>query len=162
MKTSLERKFIRCGRAGLALFANDEFALVPIAYSKQVPCLENAKSLIFQIVHRTTRREAGQLSIRVGESACMFYLGHIGYHIDPPYRGHSGAYQACSLSLPLLRDLGFRTLVITTDDDNFASIRTCEKLGCRLECTVDVPTAIQQEYEISARKRRYIWFLTDN
>jgi RimJ/RimL family protein N-acetyltransferase len=51
--------------------------------------------------------------------------------------------------------------VITTDDDNYPSIRTCEKLGCRLEGTVDVPVPIQKEFEISARKRRYIWFLSD-
>ena len=161
MKTPLERKFIRFGRAGMPMFLNEEFALLPYSYSKDVACIQHAKSMIFKIIHRTTRREAGELALRIGESPCMFYLGHIGYHIDPPYRGHSGAYQACSLCVPLLRELGLRSLVITTDDDNLPSIRTCEKLGCRLECTVDVPNSIQKEYEISARKRRYIWFLSD-
>jgi predicted acetyltransferase len=61
------------------------------------------------------------------------------------------------MAIPLLQDLGLRTLVITTDDDNLPSIRTCEKLGCELECTVNVPRDLQLEYELSARKRRYIW-----
>lgn len=157
MKTALERKFIRYGRAGAPMFLNDDFALLPYAYDRAVACIDNAKSMIFKIIDRKTRREAGELALRIGESACMFYLGHIGYHIDPPYRGRSGAYQACKLAMPLLKDMGLRTLVITTDDDNTPSIRTCEKLGCELECTVDVPRHIQKEYEISARKRRYIW-----
>lgn len=157
MKTALERKFIRYGRAGVPMFLNDDFALLPYAYDRAVACIDNAKSMIFKVIDRKTRREAGELALRIGESACMFYLGHIGYHIDPPYRGRSGAYQACKLAMPLLKDMGLRTLVITTDDDNTPSIRTCEKLGCELECTVDVPKRIQKEYEISARKRRYIW-----
>lgn len=161
MKTPLERKFIRCGRMGIPLFMNDEFALLPYSYSKDMACIQHAKSMIFKIIHRTSRREAGELSLRIGDSPCMFYLGHIGYHIDPPYRGHAGAYQACSMCVPLLLDMGLSTLVITTDDDNLPSIRTCEKLGCHLECTVDVPVPIQKEFEISNRKRRYIWFLSD-
>lgn len=157
MKTHLERKFIRCGKLGMAMFYNDDFALLPYSYSKDLACIEHAKSMIFKVMDRKSRMEAGELALRIGESACMFYLGHIGYHIDPPYRGKSGAWQACCLAVPLLKDMGLRTLVITTDDDNIPSIRTCEKLGCVLECTVDVPRAIQLEYEISARKRRYIW-----
>lgn len=157
MKTRPERRFILCGRLGRAMFAEDGFALVPVSYSRDVPVIAHAKSMIFSIVDVQTGREAGELALRIGESPCMFYLGHIGYHIDPPYRGRSGAYHACRMALPLLQDMGLRTLVITTDDDNLPSIRTCEKLGCVLECTVDVPPAIQREYEISARKRRYIW-----
>ncbi|MBR4069406.1 MAG: GNAT family N-acetyltransferase [Clostridia bacterium] len=161
MKTHLERKFIRCGRAGLPMFFNEEFALLPYSYDKNVACIDHAKSMIFTIIDRATKKEAGELALRIGESAGMFYLGHIGYHIDPPYRGKNGAYQACRLALPLLLDMNLRTLVITTDDDNIPSIRTCEKLGCKLECTVDVPRHIQRKYEISARKRRYIWFLSE-
>ena len=34
------------------------------------------------------RREAGRISLRLGESPCVYYFGHIGYHVDPPWRGH--------------------------------------------------------------------------
>ncbi len=159
MKTPLERRFIFLGRIGRAMYAQNGFALVPVSYSRSVAVIEHAKSMIFCIVDTATGREAGELALRIGESSCMFYLGHIGYHIDPPYRGRGGAYHACRMAIPLLQDMGLRTLVITTDDDNLPSIRTCEKLGCVLESTVDVPPAIQREYEISSRKRRYIWTL---
>ena len=57
----------------------------------------------------------------------------------------------------MLSELGMRSFVITTDEDNLPSIRTCERLGCTLECTVDVPLWCRQEFSISARKRRYVY-----
>ena len=43
--------------------------------------------------------------------------------------------------------------MITTDEDNLPSILTCERLGCTLECSVDVPLWCRQEFSISERKR---------
>jgi predicted acetyltransferase len=48
-------------------------------------------------------------------------------------------------------------VVITCDPDNWASRKTCIKLGCELERTVDVPRRIQTRWLISERKCRYIW-----
>ena len=79
------------------------------------------------------------------------YLGHIGYHVDPPFRGHGAALRACRLCVSVLADLGMRTFVITTDEDNLPSILTCERLGCTLECSVDVPLWCRQEFSIISR-----------
>ncbi|MBE5801168.1 MAG: GNAT family N-acetyltransferase [Clostridiales bacterium] len=159
MKTALEREFIACGRGARPMYADDAIQLIPRAYYANIPHLSNAKCLIFDIIDAESGNVAGELAIRVGDSPCMFYLGHIGYHIDPPYRGNHGAFRACSLARPLLKSLGFGSVVITTDVDNTPSIRTCEHLGCTLESVVDVPGALQIEYELSTRKRRYIWLL---
>ena len=56
-----------------------------------------------------------------------------------------------------MKAMGMRSFVITTDEDNPASSRTCEKLGCVLESTVDVPAWCRIEFDISARKRRYVY-----
>lgn len=66
-----------------------------------------------------------------------------------PSGGHAAALRACRLCVPLLSELGMRSFVITTDEDNLPSIRTCERLGCTLECTVDVPLWCRQEFSIS-------------
>ncbi len=50
-----------------------------------------------------------------------------------------------------------RSFVITTDEENHPSILTCERLGCMLESTVDVPLWCRQEFAISERKRRYVY-----
>lgn len=102
-------------------------------------------------------REMGQIELRLGESRSIYYFGHIGYHIDPPYRGHRYALRACRLLLPLIRQSGKSSIVITTDTDNIGSRKTCAYLGCHLERTVPVPLDITRRFEISSRKVRYIW-----
>lgn len=106
-------------------------------------------------------REAGRISLRLGESPCVYYFGHIGYHVDPPYRGHRYAQRACALLAPLMRSRGKTSVVITTDPDNIPSRRTCEGLGCEMERIVDVPREIRRRWEISPVKCRYIWRLDD-
>ena len=111
---------------------------------------------VFHIYKHHGLHKMGYVSLRLGESPSLYYLGHIGYRIDPPYRGHGYARQACELLKPLLRHHGLKSVVITTDPDNIASRRTCEHLGCALESIADVP----QEYRVlcsgAEQKCRYI------
>ena len=103
------------------------------------------------------RREAGQVSLRLGESAGVYYFGHIGYHVDPPYRGQHFAERACRLLMPLIETVGKTSVVITCDPDNAPSRRTIERLGCEYECTVPVPPDLQRRWELSPMKCRYVW-----
>ncbi len=113
----------------------------------------------FTIMPRGVRKKAGQISLRLGESPCVYYFGHIGYHVDPPYRGQHYARRACELLRPLMEAAGKDSVVITCDPDNLPSRRTCEGLGCELERIVNVPAFISDRWEISPVKCRYIWRL---
>lgn len=155
MKTPFERAFLRSGRHGESLLADDAICLRPREYAAHVEELSGAKSLVFDIVME--EHTAGEIALRIGDDEALFYLGHIGYHVDPPYRGNHAALRACRLCLPVLAELGMRSFVVTTDEDNYPSILTCERLGCALESTVDVPLWCRQEFGISARKRRYVF-----
>lgn len=104
-----------------------------------------------------SRREAGKISLRLGESPCVYYFGHIGYHVDPSFRGNHFARRACELLRPLIEAAGKSSVVITCDPDNIPSRRTCEGLDCQLERIVDVPRSISSRWEISDVKCRYIW-----
>ena len=53
----------------------------------------------YMIVPHGTHREVGRISLRMGESPCVYYFGHIGYHVDPPYRGNHYARRACQNQL---------------------------------------------------------------
>ena len=103
------------------------------------------------------RREAGRISLRLGESPCVYYFGHIGYHVDPPWRGHHYAARACTLLEPLIAASGKSSIVITTDPDNMPSRHTCERIGCILEGIVPVPPLMQSRWELSPVKCRYVW-----
>ncbi len=103
------------------------------------------------------RREMGRINLRLGESPCVYSFGHIGYHVDPPYRGHRYAELACRLIAPVIRREGKTSVVITCDPDNWPSRKTCEALGCALERTIRVPQWIRDSWSISEVKCRYIW-----
>lgn len=112
---------------------------------------------VWRITLHDERAEIGQISYRDGESRCVYYYGHIGYHIDEPYRGNHYAWRACRLIRTEILLSGKTSAVITCDPDNEASRKTCIKLGCLFERTASVPEDIYRKYEINRTKCRYIW-----
>ena len=83
---------------------------------------------------------AGSISLRIGHSLNLdHYLGHIGYHVLPPARGHHFAERAARMILPIARAHGHQMLWITCNPDNLASRRTCERLGAVFVDTVSLP-----------------------
>lgn len=113
---------------------------------------------VFSIMEEGRGNDVGEISLRCGESPDLYYLGHVGYHVNEGYRGHGYAYRACLLIKPLMRALGMRSAVITCDTDNMGSRRTCEKLGCVLERVVSVPWRFREKYVMSGEKCRYIFY----
>ena len=82
----------------------------------------------------------GIIDLRVGHTPYVErYAGHIGYRVEPEYRGHHYAARSCLLLLPLARRHNLNPLWITCDPDNLASRRTCELAGARLVGIVKVP-----------------------
>ncbi len=82
----------------------------------------------------------GRLSLRVGHTEHIeMYVGHVGYSVDPPYRGRRLAARSCLLILPLALEHGINPLWITCNPENTASRRTCEIIGSRLVETVPIP-----------------------
>jgi RimJ/RimL family protein N-acetyltransferase len=159
MRNDWVRRFVRLGRRGETLFEDEVLSLKPREYFGRSRAIGSDHTFVFDIVERASGCTAGEIALRIGESAEQFYLGHIGYHIDPPFRGHAYASKACLLCAPLLVAFGMGSAVITTDPDNLPSIRTCQRLGCILETTVPVPLKVRGKLDISCEKNRYIWIL---
>jgi tagatose 1,6-diphosphate aldolase len=89
---------------------------------------------------RPQPRIAGGISLRIGSGEDLeLYVGHIGYHVYPPARGHHYAERSCRLLLPLARRHGFKMLWVTCNPDNLPSRRTCERLGAVLVDIVPLP-----------------------
>ncbi len=93
-------------------------------------------------------RIGGGIGLRIGDNENLRnYVGHIGYNVYPPARGHHLAERATRLLFPLAAQHGLKTLWITANPDNIASRRTCERLGGVLVNIVKVPP----EHELHAR-----------
>ena len=142
-----------------AEYSDDIIDLIPIHLGAPNRELRFGHEQIWRITLHNEKEEIGQISYRDGESRCVYYYGHIGYHIDPPYRGQHFAYRACRLIEREIRLSGKTSVVITCDPDNEPSRKTCERLGCYFERIADVPEDIYEKFEISREKCRYIWHM---
>ena len=136
--------------------------LVPVYSGSHSEDLHFGSVLDWKITLHNRAGEIGRISLRTGEGVGIYYFGHIGYHIDPPFRGHRYAAHSCLLLKRQFRLLGLRSLVITVDPDNLASRRTCELVGAVLERIVDVPEEYQKKWMLSRRKCRYVWIPEDS
>ncbi len=81
----------------------------------------------------------GGCDLRIGHNENLYYGGNIGYHVNPEYRGHHYAAQACAILLRLAKQHHLEYVIITCNPDNLPSRKTCEALGGTLEEIVDLP-----------------------
>ena len=101
--------------------------------------------------------ELGNINLRIGSNDHLErYAGHIGYGVNPPYRGHHYAARSVKLLLPLARRHELNPVWITCDPDNGASRRSLEIAGAKFVEIVDVPPDCGiRRYGGKLRKCRY-------
>jgi len=101
--------------------------------------------------------DVGHINFRVGETEHVrLCAGHVGFEIAGTFRGHGFALQACRALAPFVRSF-YESVTLTSDPDNFASIRTIERLGARFMDEVAVPSHDPQYQRGSRSKKRYQW-----
>ena len=75
------------------------------------------------------KKVVGGIELILVDNATSYYYGHIGYHIDKPYRGHHFARRACILVMEeAAKDFNMHEFIITCNPDNIPSIKTIEGL----------------------------------
>lgn len=99
---------------------------------------DECENVYYGIYLHHTGKRIGNCDLRVGMNEELYYAGNIGYRIDPPYRGHHYALQACQLIFDVARnEYDMDRLIITCSPDNTASRKTLEQLhGELLEVTL--------------------------
>lgn len=98
----------------------------------------------------------GGVRLRIGETESIrMYAGHIGYGIDHPWRGHHYAERGVRLILPIAKRHGLSTIWITCNPDNWASRRTCERLGGEMVEVVPLPPENEMYLRGEREKCRY-------
>lgn len=118
--------------------------------------LARARLPYYQFEMRVDGQKAGALNLRIGNTPyIVLYGGHIGYGVDPEFRGHHYAERACRLVLPFAKANGMETLWITCNPDNIPSRRTLERLGAQFVEVVDVPEDYDEYPEGVRQKCRF-------
>ena len=110
----------------------------------------------FAMLHSVRAVQMGFINLRIGHGDNLtLYRGHVGYGVEPEFRGHGYAARACRLLLPLALSHGINPLWITCNPDNLPSRKTCERLGAELVEIITVPEETEA-YRAGARiKCRY-------
>ncbi|MGL5915743.1 MAG: GNAT family N-acetyltransferase [Culicoidibacterales bacterium] len=93
----------------------------------------------FAIYLAETDEVVGRCDLRIGHNENTYYGGNIGYEVFTKYRGHAYAAKACQLLFELAIAHGLSEVVITCDEDNLASRKTCLVAGCKFEAIVLIP-----------------------
>lgn len=86
-----------------------------------------------------TGEQIGVCDLRIGYVRGTHFGGNIGYAIDAPYRGHHYAEKACRLLFALAFYHSMPYVIISCEENNVASYRTCERLGGRLLEIAELP-----------------------
>ncbi|GAB2593264.1 GNAT family N-acetyltransferase [Spirosoma areae] len=122
------------------------------------PATDKVPDEHYAIVEKRSGQTVGGIRLRLSNRAdILLYAGHIGYNVNEPYRGCNYAAYACFELKPLAASHGFTELWITCDPDNWASRRTCERIGAELIEIVDLPEDIDMYKDGERQKCRYRW-----
>lgn len=104
------------------------------------PMLGRAPAYRFDMRRLPDGSRIGRIELRIGmTNDLVMYTGHIGYRVDPAFRGQRYAARGCLLLAGFARQHGHREIWITCDPDNAASFRTCELTGAEFLGVVPVP-----------------------
>lgn len=96
----------------------------------------------------------GGVRLRIGDNESLrMYAGHIGYGVEPEWRGRHYAERGVRLVLPVARHHGLTTLWITCNPDNWASRRTCERLGAEMIEIVPLPEDNEMYIQLGDREK---------
>ena len=133
-----------------------ELLLTLDRYLKVDPENEGAPTYYFNMAREGSSIVVGSISLRISNSdRLILYHGHIGYSVNPEYRGHHFAARSVQLLIPLAAVHKLNPVRITCDPDNFASRRTCELVGAEFVEIIDIPPEEELRHRSIRQKRRY-------
>lgn len=104
---------------------------------------DEGTNIYYEIIEKNSNDIAGYCDLRTGMNQELYYLGQIGYHVYPKYRGNHYAYEACLLLFEIAKkEYGMTEMLITCDPDNIPSRKTLEKLNGELVEITTVPEGV--------------------
>jgi len=135
---------------------DDDLRLVIEALVPSEPHLDRVPAYRFCMYRTDDAQLIGRIDLRLGNTPYLVqFAGHIGYRVEPAFRGRRYAARSLGLLLPLAALHGLNPIWITCNPDNAASKRTCELAGGELVDIVSTPRGSSMYRAGETRKCRY-------
>ncbi len=91
---------------------------------------DKVEVIVYTIHLKENYHKIGEIDLRLTMNDFMYYYGHLGYHILEKYRGNHYASEACTIIKLLAKEkYDMSELIVTCNPDNYASIKTIERVG---------------------------------
>ena len=95
----------------------------------------------FEMCLTDSRKTIGKINLRTYLTPILAkFGGHIGYEVDPEYRGNRYAARSCKLLFNLVKKHKINPILITCNTENIPSRHTCEIIGAKLIDVKEVKT----------------------
>ena len=117
----------------------EEIDLILKEVCEAVPEKKWVSALVYDIVLHDTQTIIGECSARIGDNENLFYSGHIGYVVNPEFRGKGYAGQSVKLLLNVFKENEMEKIYITNSPENISSRRVWEKLGAKFIGLFELP-----------------------
>ena len=116
-----------------------EINLILKKYCEAIPKKGCVPKLVYNVVLHNTKTIVGECEARIGNTDNLFYNGHIGYAINPEFRGNGYAGKSVELLLQICKENGLDKVYITNSPENNNSKRVCEKLNAKFLGLFELP-----------------------
>ncbi|MBN2268102.1 MAG: GNAT family N-acetyltransferase [Acholeplasmataceae bacterium] len=133
------KKFLKHIEEQYVTLEDDLIKLVLDKMTEPIEMTCNLPAYLFVIVKKDTEEIVGECDFRIGTNESVNYAGQIGYIIYNQYRGHQYAYHALMLLLELGRRHQYPKIIVTSNPENIASIKTIIKAEGKFIKVIDVP-----------------------
>ena len=91
---------------------------------------DHVEVIVYSIHLMDNHHKIGEIDLRLTMNEFMYYYGHLGYHIIEKYRGNHYAAEACTIIKLIAKEkYAMKELIVTCNPDNYASIKTIERIG---------------------------------
>jgi tagatose 1,6-diphosphate aldolase len=121
---------------------------------KAIPEKNYVPAYFFHIRLKDTKENIGKADIRIGYTEDLVrFGGQIGYRIFEQFRGHSYAVEACNLLKIVAQKHHMDVIWITCDENNSASKRVLQKLGCSEVELINLP----ESHDLYKNGQRKVW-----
>ena len=151
LDSSDKDKFAGCGTLETSVSAREWIETTKLRSCKDTCPEDRVPSNVYIAVRLSDKKIVGVIDLRhhINHPVLSTWGGHIGYYVRPTERGKGYGKEMLKQNLRNAQKLGLEKVLITCNDDNYASENVILANGGVFESTITVDGEIMKRYWIA-------------